>query len=199
MDARPHIASYEVVWKFERRMAQWAGSRFAVATDSCTSAIFLCCKRLGVKEVTLPARTYISVPMAVIHAGGTVRFEDVEWSGSYQLKPYPIFDSALRMKRGMYLAGFHCLSFQMKKLLPIGKGGMILLDNEADAEWFRRARSNGRDARIPLGQDKIRSLGWNFSMTPEQGARGLQLLESLRDQDDLKAEYPDLRNMPVFQ
>ena len=192
------MSAYESVARFEAAMAAWAGARFGVATDSCTSALFLCCKRLGVKEVTLPARTYVSVPMAVIHAGGSVRFEDVAWSGAYRLKPYPIIDGALRMKRGMYEGGLHCLSFQMKKHLPIGKAGMILLDDEEEAKWFRSARSCGRNFGVPYEKDRISMLGWNFSMTPEQASRGLQLLETLSDRPDMQVVYPDLREMPVF-
>lgn len=192
------MSAYSPVAEFEKRMAEWAGARYGVATDSCSSALFLCCKRLSVQEVTLPTKTYISVPFAVLNAGGAVRFEEVEWSGVYQLKPYPIFDGALRMKRGMYQGGLHCLSFQMRKHLPIGKAGMILLDNEQEAEWYRCARSNGRNLKVPYSEDRISMVGWNFSMTPEQASRGLHLLETLEDKDDQRIEYQDLRQMPVF-
>ena len=76
---------------------------------------------------------------------------------------------------------------------------MILTDNLIDAQWFTKARSNGRDITVDYRSDRIDSLGWNFSMTPEQGSRGLQLLESLDDRSDLNNDYPDLRLMPLFQ
>jgi dTDP-4-amino-4,6-dideoxygalactose transaminase len=192
------VSAYSSVSEFERQMASWAGAKHGIATDSCTSALFLCCKRLRVDEVTLPAKTYVSVPMAVIHAGGSVKFKDYQWGGVYQLKPYPIFDGALRMRRGMYEGGFHCLSFQAKKHLPIGKAGMILTDDGEEAQWFRSARSNGRNFEMPYQSDRISMLGWNFSMTPEQASRGLQLLEGMTNKPDLANEYPDLREMPVF-
>lgn len=190
--------AYDIVAEFEKRVAIFTGAPHAVATDSCTSAIFLCCKYLNVGEVTIPARTYISVPAAVIHAGGLVQFEDVEWSGSYQLKPYPIYDSALRLRSGMYRGGFECLSFQAKKVLAIGKGGMILTEDRAAAKWLTKMRSNGRDITVPYSEDRIEELGWNFHMTPEQAARGIQLLDCLRDGPDLVQDYPDLRDMPAF-
>ena len=47
-----------------------------------------------------------------------VKFEDIKWSGIYQLKPYPIYDSAVRMTKGMFVGGddnMQILSFQIKK------------------------------------------------------------------------------------
>lgn len=196
---RPHSNAYKVVWEFEERVADFAGSKYGVATDSCTSALFLCCKYLRVGEVTLPARTYISAAFSVLHAGGSVRFEDFAWSGLYQLRPYQIWDSALRFRRGMYQGGFQCLSFQMKKLLPIGRGGMILTDDSEAVEWLRKARSNGRNAAVPNSEDKIDAIGWNMAMIPEQASRGLQLLEGIGDLPDKIQHYPDLREMPVFR
>ena len=129
--------AFAVVEEFERQMASFAGAKHGVAVSSCTDALFLSCKYLTVNHlslpVILPARTYISVPMAIIHAGGKVRFKDYEWDGVYSLDPEPIYDGALRMKRGMFEGGLHCLSFHLRKLLPIGRGGMILTDHEYPA------------------------------------------------------------------
>ena len=192
--------AFSVVDEFERQMAKFAGSLYGVAVASCTDALFLSCYYSNVGEVTLPARTYISVPNAVLHAGGKVRFEDFEWDGVYHLDPLPIVDSALRMRRGMYQGGYHCVSFHMRKLLPIGRGGMILTNDKVAADWFRKARFDGRDGSTPFLQDKVDVLGWNCYMLPEQAARGLQLLEGIGDgKPDLCPTYPDLRHLPVFQ
>lgn len=205
-------AAYGVVECFERAVADFAGAPHAVAVDCCTNAIFLSCKLLAVKRVTLPARTYISVPAAVIHAGGTVEFRDYDWHGVYQLAPYPIWDSAKRFRRGMYTQLWQelqcdpygepplmCLSFHTKKHLPIGRGGMILTDDADAAAWLRRARYDGRDGK-PYHLERVTMLGWHAYMTPEQAARGLALLDVLPSDcpPDLEEGYPDLRQMPVF-
>ena len=57
-----------------------------------------------------------------------------------------------------------CLSFHIKKLLGIGKGGMILTDNEDVVEWFKRARYEGRSEKF-YKNDDIDMLGWNMYMT----------------------------------
>lgn len=191
--------AFRVIDDFEEALAEYAGSKTAVVVESGTAALFLSCVYSQVAEVLIPARTYISVPASIIHAGGTVTFEDYIWRGAYPLQPYPIIDGALRFRRGMYGGGYHMLSFHMRKHLKIGRGGAILTDDLRAADWFRRARFDGRTGSTPFMQDRIEFLGWNCYMLPEQAARGLQLLEAMPDDNpDLTPDYPDLRRMPVF-
>lgn len=194
---------FKVVRDFEETIAKWAGSKFAIAVESCSAAIFLSCVYCKVDEVTIPHRTYPSVPCSIIHAGGHVKFEKKKFEGVYQLKPYPIWDGALRFKPRMYKGGFHCLSFHMKKHLPIGRGGMILTDDEEAYKWFKRARFDGRD-EVPMHEDNLTMLGWNFYMSPEQAVRGLQLFSTINQRGfkDLNTDaqkYPDLRKYPIYR
>ncbi len=193
---------FKVVRHFEASVAEFAGAPFAASVDTCSAALHLCCVRLGVKEVTLPSRTYPSAPCAVIHAGGTVQFEDAKWEGVYQFKPYPIIDGALRFRKGMYQGGFHCLSFHYKKRLAIGRGGMILCETHEDMDWFRQARFSGRHEQ-PLNQDDIEITGWNYYMDPERAARGLTLLANIpEDSPDLPTDlqhYPDLSKVAAYR
>ncbi len=197
--------SFGIVEEFERRVAEYAGSRCAVAVDCCTSAIFLSLQYIRATRydpplrITLPARTYASVPMACIHAGFEVAFEDSLWLGSYQIKPFDIWDGAKRFRRGMYQGGMHCLSFHSKKILNIGRGGMVLTDDEGAAYWLKRARYDGREGKA-YPQENIQMLGWHMYMTPEQAARGLQLLDVLPEgMPDQTEDYPDLRNFEIFR
>lgn len=193
------VNSFDIVEVFESQLAQYTGSKFAVATDSCTNAIFLCCKLLNVQEVTIPCKTYVSVPCSILNAGGKVRFSPKEWSGEYALEPYPIIDSALRFKRNMYRGGYRCVSFSVNKFLPIGKGGAILTDDATAVHWFKKARYCGRN-NVPHQVDHFDMIGWNMYMTPEQAARGLQFLDHAQDQyDDLHQVYQDLSVYEVFQ
>lgn len=191
---------YKVVGDFENAMAAYAGSKYAVAVDSCTNALFLCCHYLKVGEVTLPSKTYVSVPCAVIHAGGKVRFEDYEWEGRYQLKPYPIYDSACLLARGMYEPGtFQCLSFSANKIINIGKGGMILTDDQDAVRWFKLARYEGREEVPLLNQERFDVVGWNMYMTPEEASRGLVLLSHVKEHTVKRPVYPDLSQFPIYQ
>ena len=197
---------YKIVQMFEEEIASLTGAPFAISVDSCTNALFLVCRYLEVQEVTIPSKTYLSVPQSIIHAGGTVVFDKREktnaWSGLYQLKPYPIYDAAKRLQKEMYISGsFLTLSFHIKKNLGISKGGMILTDNEAAAEWFKKARYEGRSEKN-YKEDDITFLGWNMYMTPQQASHGLALLQnydaSTTDQEEPNG-YRDLTEFSVFK
>ena len=193
---------YEIVKMFEEEVAEYTGAPFAVAVDSGTNALFLCCKYLNVKEVTIPKKTYLSVPMSIIHSGGDVVFEDRVWHGAYQLKPYPIYDSAKRFTSQMYKPGiFMCLSFHIKKTLPLGKGGMILTDSYEAVQWLKKARYEGR-SEVNYKEDNIDMLGWNMYMTPQQASHGLALMqnypEHMPDLEENKV-YRDLTKFKVFK
>ena len=191
---------YFVVNEFEECIAEYTGAPYAVAVDSCTNAIFLCCKYVGVGEVRIPKKTYLSVPMSIIHAGGTVIFEERIWSGVYQLWPYNIWDAAMRFTSGMYMKGmFMCLSFHIKKHLKIGKGGMILTDNADAVKWFKKARYEGRNEKS-YHEDDIDMLGWNMYMTPQQAALGLALMQNMPQLNyDLVDKYRDLTEFTLFK
>ena len=62
---------YKIVQMFEETMADYTGAPYAVSLDSCTNALFLACKRVGVegKEVIIPSKTYLSPPQSVRQAG----------------------------------------------------------------------------------------------------------------------------------
>ena len=185
---------------FEEEIADYTGSPYAVAVDNCTDALFLCCVYLKVKEVTIPKKTYLSVPQAIMASGGNVKFDDIEWKGLYQLYPYPIYDSAKRFTSNMYVKDtFMCLSFHPKKILKMRKGGIILTDNKDAYDWFKKARHEGRD-EIPYTQDNIKFMGWNMYMTPPDAAEGLWLMSSMsKHNEDTYEDYPDLTKNDLFK
>jgi dTDP-4-amino-4,6-dideoxygalactose transaminase len=193
---------YKIVKMFEETVADYCGSKYAVSTDNCTDALLMCCEYHNVDEVTIPSRTYLSVPQSIMHAGGTPKFRDYRWQGVYQLEPYPIWDAAKRLTSNMYIPGsLMCLSFHIKKHLKIGKGGMILTDSEEAAKWFRKARYEGR-GEVMYHEDNIEINGWNAYMSPEQAARGLMLMQNYPDHvEDLPEQpfYRDLREFPLFK
>ena len=193
---------YQAVKDFEEAVAKYTGSPHAIAVDSCTNALFLCCKYLHIagEEITIPNRTYPSVPCQIIHAGGKINFEDVKWDGIYALKPTKIYDAAKRLTKGMYISeSYMCLSFHGKKHLPIGRGGMIFTDQKQAVDWFKRARFDGRH-ECSLENDNLSMLGWNCYMTPEQASRGLTLLSFLPEvNEDLPWEpYQDLNKYKMY-
>lgn len=197
---------YEIVEAFEQRVADYAGARFGVAVNSCTSAIMLSA-RLRIDQgmsghAWLPSRTYVGVPQAIIAVGGVVYFTDFDWSGQYGIVPLQIIDGARRFRRGMYVPGtLHCLSFHWGKHLKIGRGGMILTDQEAEAELLRKMRYDGRTPGVHPKDDAFITPAWHVYMIPEDAARGLMLMQYMPDEnDDLPwDDYPDLSLVEAFR
>jgi dTDP-4-amino-4,6-dideoxygalactose transaminase len=176
----------EIINIFESNIADFCGSKYAVAVDCCSNALFLILKYINEpQKLKIPYYTYASVPMQILHSGYEFEFIENEWSGVYKLDPLDVWDSAGRWTKGMYQGGFQALSFQMKKILPIGRGGAILCN---DYEAYM--------------DDDIEFCGWHMYMTPEDAARGLILMSKISDiNNDSHSykSYKDLRLNTVFK
>jgi dTDP-4-amino-4,6-dideoxygalactose transaminase len=192
----------EVVDIFEKKVADFCGSKFAVAVDCCSNAIFLILKYINnPQKVKIPYFTYASVPMQILHAGYEFEFVEKEWSGIYKLDPLNVWDFAGRWTKGMYEGGYAALSFQIKKRLPIGRGGMILCNDYDAYTWFKKACYDGRDLEKNYMEDDIEMLGWHMYMTPEDAARGIILMDNISEVNDdshSHMSYKDLRLNKVF-
>lgn len=208
-----NFTPYDIVRKFEETIARYAGSKYAVAVDSCCNALFLCCVYRKIRFASIPKYTYPGVACAILNAISVNKFFDydrkisftnVRWGGVYNIAPHRIVDGALRFRKGMYVKkSLHCLSFHYKKHLPIGRGGMILTDDFEAYQWLKRARFDGR-SEVPLQEDDIEMVGWNMYMTPEQAAKGLTLFAIIKDKDlmDINSRtqgYPDLSTISAYR
>ena len=193
---------------FERAIAEYTGSKYAVAIDNCTDALFLCLKYLKCDDkksvITIPKKTYASIPMTIYNAGCRYKFEDISWSGIYQLKPYPIYDSALRLTKGCYIEdSFQCLSFHRKKILKLTKGGVILTNNIKAVEWFKAMRCKGRHPhkKYFYTEEKFDLMGWNMYMHPEDAAKAYSILRQLPEHNKDAGgyeSYTDLTKHEIF-
>jgi dTDP-4-amino-4,6-dideoxygalactose transaminase len=198
----------DVIDMFEEKIAKFAGSKFAVSVDCCSNGLFLCMKYLQSissenkkLEVTIPNRTYVSVAMQIKHAGWIPKFDEINWNGVYQLGDTRIWDGAGRYTKDMYLGGdvLQVLSFQIKKKIPIGKGGVILTDDEQAYNWLKLASYDGRDLRTPYtDENHVRQIGWHMYMTPEDAARGIILMDKTPEiNEDFQNDgmYPEIKEL----
>lgn len=207
--------AHKITAEFEKELCRYTGAPFAVAVDNCSNALFLCLKWLNVEgmNITIPSRTYPSVPAEIIHAGGNVVFAEHHSKvlrGEYLLYPTNIIDSSLRFTADMYDAGkLMCLSFTGPyKHLKLGKGGAILTDDENAYKWFKKARFSGR-SECSYHEDDFDVnpvIGWNFYMMPEIAARGLLLMNqfynfdgSKKHNEDIELPYPDLSKFALWK
>ena len=191
---------HSITADLEAAICEYTGAKYAVAVNSCTMALelaFLWAKYLGMaKEVTIPSRTYVSVPQAIVRAGFRVRYRDYRWEGEYWLDPYPIWDSAKRFTSGMYRPNqFQCVSFHVAKIFGDTQGGAILHDCLEADEFFRLARFDGRRP-IHVREDCI-TLPTKYVrhcyMSPDVAARLLNHFQYLpRHNEDQQEEYADI-------
>jgi|TARA_R110002049_G_scaffold8512_1_gene46156 dTDP-4-amino-4,6-dideoxygalactose transaminase len=203
---------YKVTEEFEEELAKYTGAKFAVTVDNMSNGLFLALmyEKVQGKEITIPSRTYPSVPCEIIHAGAKVKFKPIKektLTGAYQLKPTNVWDAALTFTADMYKTGTHmCVSFTGPyKHFKLSKGGAILTDSLDAYHWFKRARYSGR-RECSYHDDNLDMLGWNFYMMPELAARGLLLMNQFYNTDgtkkhneDLTLPYPDLSKFDIYK
>jgi len=198
-------------------LCDYTGAPYAIALDNMSNALFLSLyyeknikNSIDTDTITIPSRTYPSVPCEIIHAGLKVDFEPVEGktiTGAYNLVGSNVWDSALRFTADMYSPNTHmCVSFTGPyKHFKLSKGGAILTDDHDAMLWFKRARFSGR-RECSYHDDNFDMLGWNFYMMPELSARGLLMMPQFYDlkgnkkkMDDLELPYPDLSKFEIYK
>lgn len=201
---------YDITNEFENKLAEYTGAPYVVTVDNQSNGLFLCLMYVGIKgqEVSIPSRTYPSVPCAIIHAGGKVKFQPVKGKtlkGAYELGSTKVWDSALRFTHNMYIPNsYMCVSFTGPyKHFKLSKGGAILTDDYDAYLWLKRARYSGR-RECSYHDDHFDMLGWNFYMMPELAARGLLLINQFykdgtpQNNPDLEIPYPDLSQFSIY-
>tara|TARA_R110000822_G_scaffold30315_4_gene88393 strand:- start:10994 stop:11638 length:645 start_codon:yes stop_codon:yes gene_type:complete len=207
---------YKITEEFEKELEKYTGAKHAVTVDNMSNGLFLALyyenhikKNINPKSITIPNRTYPSVPCEIIHAGLKVKWEITDTktlTGAYQLKGSKVWDSALRFTSDMYIANSHmCLSFTGPyKHFKLSKGGAILTDDYDAYLWFKRARFSGR-RECAYEDDNFDMLGWNFYMMPELATRGLLLMKqfynvdgSKKQNNDVTHGYPDLSKFKIY-
>lgn len=195
--------SFDSVKKFEQSIAEYFGAPFAVAVDCCTHGIELCLRQQGITHYTVPKRTYISVPFLANKIGIKFDWRDEDWEDYYSLGGTNIIDAAVLWKKDSYIPEtFMCLSFQFRKHLSLGRGGMILTDNEEAAKELKKMSYDGRIPDIPWRKQDIMTFGYHYYMTPETAELGLQKLPKAISEKPVKwkvTDWPDLTKMSVFK
>lgn len=195
--------SFDIVEDFEKEVAAFFGSPYAVAVDCCTHAIELCLRHQGTQSFTTPKRTYISVPFLADKLNISHSWTDEDWVDYYRLGDTNIIDAAVLWQKDSYITGtLMCLSFQFRKHLSLGRGGMILLDDKKTANDLKKMSYDGRISELPWRDQDIETIGYHYYMTPETAQSGIDLLSEAIETEPVKwtiNDWPDLTKLTVFK
>jgi dTDP-4-amino-4,6-dideoxygalactose transaminase len=193
------------VTEFETKIAEFFNAPYAVAVDSCTHGIELCLRYTKETKISVPKRTYLSVPFLAEKLNIERIWRDEDWEDYYTLNygDKRIIDAAVLWRNNAYMPNtYMCLSFQYQKHLSLGRGGMILLDNEHDAHQLKKMSYDGRLPLIPWREQNIDTIGYHYYMTPETAKLGIEKLETAIKTEPRKwvtNDWPDLTKMDIFK
>lgn len=198
--------SFEIVKTFEDKIAEYFGSKYAVAVDCCTHGLELCLRYTNADKIVVPKQTYLSVPMLADKLNISREFIHDEWDDYYYITDN-IIDAAVLWEENSYVPGtLMVLSFQFKKHLSLGRGGAILTDN-LDA-WYKLKEMSydGREPESdqPWANQDITTIGYHYYMTPETAYSGVQKLSNVDFQSkEVKKwsykDYPVLTEFNIFK
>ena len=193
----------KAVEDFENAIAEFFGSPYAVAVDCCTHGVELCIRNSGSNDITIPTRTYVSIPMTAEKLNLRWSWREEDWSEYYQIGNTNIMDAAVLWRENSYVPDtFMCLSFQFQKHLSLGRGGMILTDDADAAKKLKKMSYDGREPNVPWREQNIDTMGYHYYMTPETAEPGInKLQEAIKTQPREWSvhDWPDLRDMEIFK
>jgi dTDP-4-amino-4,6-dideoxygalactose transaminase len=194
--------NFNTVTEFENQVAEFFGASYAVAVDSCTHGVELCLRYTLADHIIVPKNTYISIPFLANKLQIELEWKTENWIDYYYLTD-KVIDAAVLWKPNSYVPGtFMSLSFQYQKHLSLGRGGMILLDNEKDAIELKKMSYDGRLPNIPWREQNISSFGYHYYMTPETAQLGLDKLPQAKINSPRQwtiNDWPDLTQMKIFK
>lgn len=194
--------NFEIVSKFEEKVAEFFGAKYAIAVDSCTHGIELCLRFERADYILCPKHTYLSIPFLAQKLGIELSWSEVGWEDYYELYPR-IYDAAVLWKPNSYIKGsYMCISFQYQKHLSLGRGGIILTDNKDASIALKKMSYDGRLPIIPWREQNIDMVGYHYYMTPETATLGLAKLEKAIETEPRQwkmNDWPDLTQMSIFK
>jgi dTDP-4-amino-4,6-dideoxygalactose transaminase len=197
--------NFDVVSTFENKISEFFGSKYAVAVDSCTHGLELCLRYTNETKINVPKRTYLSVAFLSEKIGLEREWRDENWENYYTLNygDKKIIDAAVLWKKNSYIPNtFMCISFQYQKHLSLGRGGVILMDNEVDYLSLKKMSYDGRLPNVPWRDQNINTIGFHYYMTPETAQLGLDKLQTAIETSPRQwvvTDWPDLTKMQIFK
>jgi len=194
--------SFQVIADFEKEIAKFFGAPYAVAVDCCTHGLELCLRHKNATKIVVPKHTYLSVPMLAEKLDIDIEWTDDNWQDYYYMTD-DIVDAAVYWEADSYIPNtYMCVSFQFRKHLSLGRGGIILFDNKEDYDVLKKMSYDGRNPDESWSVQNIQTIGYHYYMTPETAELGLQELPAAIETPPKKwiqTDWVDLTTLGVFK
>lgn len=194
--------NFEIVNEFEKKISKFFGAPFSVAVDCCTHGIELCLRLQNIKKITVPIRTYVSIPFLAKKLDIKLEWTKTPWTNYYFLSD-DIADAAVLWKKNSYIKNkLMCVSFQYQKHLSLGRGGIILCPDKEVYIKLKKMSYDGRTPNIPWRVQDIDTHGFHYYMTPETASLGLNKLNfaiNSKPKEWVYDDWPDLTKMKIFK
>lgn len=121
---------------FEEMFAKFIGTKYAVATSSCTSALQIALDELDLSErdevITSPF-TWESTITAILYAGGAPVFADID-PDTFNISPSSILEKITKRTKGIVVVHYAGLPCNMKRINEISKKyNLFVLEDSAHA------------------------------------------------------------------
>ena len=124
------------VAEFETNFAQYVGASCAVAVSSCTTALHLALLAAGVKrgdEVLCPSLSFIATANAIVYAGATPVFVDVD-NSTYNMSPACIEDAITSRTKAILVVHQVGLPAALTEIREIARRhGVVVVEDAACA------------------------------------------------------------------
>jgi hypothetical protein len=194
--------SFDIVTKFEQQVAEFFGAPYAIAVDSCTHGVELALRYTNADYIRVPNRTYLSIPFLADKLNIDLFWKDEQWVDYYYLTDQ-VVDAAVLWKKDSYIPStFMGVSFQYQKHLSLGRGGIILTDDQNAAVQLKKMSYDGRIPNVPWREQNIDTIGYHYYMTPEVAQNGLDKLSEAINTPPRQwvvSDWPDLTQMSIFK
>lgn len=165
------VAQGPEVAAFERELAATVGAPFAIAVSSCTSAMELCLRALGIgcgADVATVSHSFIATANAIVAVGARPIFVDID-AATYGMDPKRL-DAALTPTTGAILCvhqlGFPCdlsgiLDVARRRALPVIEDAACAIGSEIQigGTWQAIGRPHGLAACFSFHPRKVVTTG----------------------------------------
>jgi perosamine synthetase len=124
---------YDYIHKFENNFSQYEGTKFSLATSSCTGAIHLALMAMGINsgdEVILPELTWIASVEPVLYIGAKPVFVDV-LEDTWCIDPNKIKEAITSKTKAIIVVHLYGNLCEMDEIMKIAKEHKLMVLEDA--------------------------------------------------------------------